>query len=268
MPESGSTATRESEKTADLEQGALHDAAGLQKRSFCRIYEFLAAVLTTPPMDLIRIKGLQIDCIVGLRPQERDREQRIHIDLALGLDLAPAGRAGRIVLTCDYDTIAEEIISLLRFRRYTLIEMATEEVCAMLLGLHPPAELVEIHLDKPAALDGRARAASVEVRRDRSAFPITTMPHPAGTVSVLLETREAGLYRLSIEPGRELPGAFARGERELEWLVSGELWQGGERVRPGARLRAGGERAETYTNGGDTEAVLFRCVCPPLGSGG
>jgi hypothetical protein len=149
-----------------------------------------------------------------------------------------------------------------------LIETATEEVCAMLLGLHAPVELVEIHLDKPAALDGRARAASVEVRRARTAFPIVTTPHPAGTLTVLLETREAGLYRLSIEPGRELPAAFARRERELEWPVSGDLWQGGERVRPGSRIRSGDERAETTVNDGDTEAILFRCVCPPLDGGG
>jgi FolB domain-containing protein len=215
-------------------------------------------------MDLIRIKGLEIDCIVGLRPQEREREQRIHIDLALGLDLAPAGRAGRIGMTCDYDRIAEEIIWLLRFRHYHLIEMATEEVCAMLLGLHAPAEFIEIHLDKPAALDGRARAASVEVRRDRRSFPVTSMAHPAGSLDTLLETREAGLYRLSVAPGRELPGATARGERELEWLVSGQLRQDRIALAEAPRVRRNGQPATSYVNDGDTEAILFRCVCPPL----
>ncbi|MBM4363174.1 MAG: dihydroneopterin aldolase, partial [Deltaproteobacteria bacterium] len=75
-------------------------------------------------MDLIRIRGLEFDCIVGLRPHEREREQRVHLDLALGLDLSPAGRQGRIALTCDYDEIATEVMAMLRFRRYQLIEMA------------------------------------------------------------------------------------------------------------------------------------------------
>src|SRR5678816_1049027 len=145
-------------------------------------------------MDLIRIRGLEIDCIVGVRPLEREREQRVHIDLALGMDLSPAGRTGRIALTCDYDEIAEEVIALLRFRRYHLIEMATEEITAMLLGVHPALEMVDIRLDKPAALDGRARAASVEVTRTRTDFPRTTRPAPFGEVHTLLETREAGLY--------------------------------------------------------------------------
>src|SRR5690242_4009599 len=154
-------------------------------------------------MDLIRIRGLEIDCIVGVRPLEREREQRVHIDLALGMDLSPAGRTGRIALTCDYDEIAEEVIALLRFRRYHLIEMATEEITAMLLGVHPALEMVDIRLDKPAALDGRARAASVEVKRTGADFRRTTRPTAFGAVDVLLETREAGLYLFSIQPSRE-----------------------------------------------------------------
>ena len=122
-------------------------------------------------MDLIRIRGLEIDCVVGVRPQEREREQRVHIDLALGLDLSPAGRTGRIALTCNYDETADFVIAMLKFRRFHLIEMATEELSAMLLGVHAALELVDIRLDKPAALDGRARAASVEVQRTPDGVP-------------------------------------------------------------------------------------------------
>ena len=65
-------------------------------------------------MDTIRIDALELDCIVGLRPLEREREQRVRLDLALGLDLSAAGKSGRIAQTLDYDEIAEEVVAQLR----------------------------------------------------------------------------------------------------------------------------------------------------------
>src|ERR1041385_7414072 len=217
-------------------------------------------------MDLIRIRGLELDCIVGVSPLEREREQRVHIDLALGMDLSKAGRTGRIALTCDYDEIAEEIIAMLRFRRYHLIEMATEELTAMLLGVHSALEMVDIRLDKPAALDGRARAASVEVTRTRADFPRTTNSTSFGSVDVVLETREAGLYLFQIESSRSLPPAGQSGTRTLEWLVSGELEAGGRAVThhvPAARSSGDTADPVAYVNPGAERAVLFRCICPP-----
>jgi dihydroneopterin aldolase len=218
-------------------------------------------------MDLIRIRGLEIDCIVGVRPLEREREQRVHIDLALGMDLSPAGRTGRIALTCDYDEIAEEVIALLRFRRYHLIEMATEEITAMLLGVHPALEMVDIRLDKPAALDGRARAASVEVKRTRADFRRATRSAAFGTIDVLLETREAGLYLFSIEPTREFVPAEHPESRALDWLISGDLSCRGAPM-PRHLLAAGSAEGSSnrlvYANRGSDAAVLFRCICPPM----
>jgi dihydroneopterin aldolase len=218
-------------------------------------------------MDLIRIRGLEIDCIVGVRPLEREREQRVHIDLALGMDLSPAGRTGRIALTCDYDEIAGEVIALLRFRRYHLIEMATEEITAMLLGVHPALEMVDIRLDKPAALDGRARAASVEVKRTRADFGRAARPAAFGSIDALLETLEAGLYLFSVHPSRKFVPAEGPEARTLEWLVSGDLECQGTPL-PRHSLGAGNADSSSnqlvYTNPGNDVAVLFRCICPPM----
>jgi FolB domain-containing protein len=212
-------------------------------------------------MDLVRIKGLELDCIVGVRPHEREREQRVHIDLALGLDLRPAGQSGRIGLTCDYDRVAEEIIAMLRFRRYHLIEMATEELAAMLMGLHDGVKTVEIHLDKPAALDGRARAASVEVHRQRSDFPTRRARRGSHELEVLLETREAGLYLVRLGPREPLERGLFEGRRELSWVV-GEPTTDPE--SPAFRIREPGG-ALGHHDGGADGLLGFHCVVPPLG---
>src|SRR5690606_6204717 len=112
-------------------------------------------------MDTVRIHGLELDCIVGLRPEERISAQRVLVDVAMGLDTREAGRSGRIAATLDYDRVARDVTALLQFRRYRLIEVATEELALMILSAYPLAEWVELRLEKPGALSGRARAASV-----------------------------------------------------------------------------------------------------------
>ena len=197
-------------------------------------------------MDLIRIEGIEVECIVGIRPQERCAEQRVRVDLVLGLDLSAAGRSGRIAHTCDYDQVTDEVIALLRFRRYRLIEMATEELAAMLMGVHDLLERVDIRLEKPAALDGRARSVSVEVTRTRAELPRKILGESFGAREVLLETREAGLYLFHLDAGQRLADAPRRDLRHLDWPVAGELCEGEPRC---------------WQNPGPERATLFRCSC-------
>ena len=68
-------------------------------------------------MDVIRIHRLELDCIVGIRPSEREHQQRVRLDLGLHADVSEAGRTGRISLTADYDQVAHEAIRVDGHRR-------------------------------------------------------------------------------------------------------------------------------------------------------
>ena len=126
-------------------------------------------------MDLIRIVGLELRCIVGLRSYERHRQQPLHADISLGLDLSSAGRSGKIRDSVDYAEVADSITALLRFREYRLLEVAAEESCALLFATYPAIGQVNLRLDKPEALAGRARSAAVEITRSRGAFAYTQL---------------------------------------------------------------------------------------------
>jgi FolB domain-containing protein len=213
-------------------------------------------------MDVIRIHRLELDCIVGIRPSERNHQQRVRLDLGLHADVSEAGRTGRISLTADYDQVAHEVAALLSFRRYHLIEMAAEEVSAMLLGIHAGVQRVDVRIEKPGALAGRARAASVEVRRTRKDFPRNVEQAPYGAHELLLETREARLELLRIEPTehvRETPDAAVD---TLYWLLSGNA--SGEhgplapRLPEGA-IRASSDHPSQLHNPGPDPAWVFRC---------
>jgi FolB domain-containing protein len=175
-------------------------------------------------MDTIRISRLELSCIVGVRPAERRRRQRIVLSIDLELDLGRAGRSGRIGHTVDYSVVIDEISYLLEFREYRLIEMATEEMAAMILGLHAPVERVHVTLEKPEALNGRAAHAAVSVSRARG--EPRTSPLAFGTERLLLETSEATLKVVQVDPERALDVSALPARKTLAWLASGHLVSG------------------------------------------
>lgn len=212
-------------------------------------------------MDTIRIEGLELRCIVGVRSYERRREQPLRVDVRLGLDLSSAGRSGYIQDTADYSQVADEVTALLRFREYRLLEVAAEEAAAMLLASHPAVQEVGIRLDKPQALAGRARGASVEISRTRGAYNQVPEPHPFGVRHEFLCGPEASLELLRIDPGKSTRGEIpssedAPGERRLEWVVSGQL--DGLPPDRGIVVSPPGALAE-YRNRQEVPALLFRC---------
>jgi FolB domain-containing protein len=214
--------------------------------------------------DSIELEGLSLACVLGVYAEERDREQPVRIDLRMGLDLRPAGRSAGIGDTIDYDRVANELAALLRFRRYRLLENAAEEVAAMLFGVHPHIEELELRVAKPQALLGRAAAAAIRIARHRADFQWRREPAQFGEVDVLLETQEAGLYLLHVGAGQEIPLHHHQVMRELEWLVRGSLQQGSEPVPLFRPVEWPLGMPHRYVNQGHETATLFCCDCPPF----
>jgi dihydroneopterin aldolase len=213
-------------------------------------------------MDSILIEGLELECIVGVRPLERRRPQRIRIDLDLGLDLSEAGRTGRISHTCDYDRVTDEVRALLRFREYRLIEVATAELAGMLFGVHGALQELKLRLSKPTALNGRARSAGVHVSRRRSHFPTRREPRAFGEVETLLQTHEAGLYLLHLASGQRIAPTEPCPARVLSWAVRGEFACSGGPLAANDPIGSAQPGFFAHENPGSQTATLFCCACP------
>ena len=212
--------------------------------------------------DAIRIRDLEVGCMIGINPDERTREQPLFVQVELTMDLAAAGRSAVIGDTCNYDRVADEIAALLKFRRYRLLESAAEELSAMLLAVHPGVMAVRLRLDKPEALRGRAASAGVEVRRRPVEYPRYHESSRFGTVEVVLETAEAGLYLLHIDPGATLSSHHHAIMRELEWHVRGEILRCGEKLVGLAPVTWSQGQVHDYVNTGAGVATLFCCDQP------
>jgi dihydroneopterin aldolase len=212
--------------------------------------------------DRVEIEQLEVECIVGIRPEERDSPQPLVVDLALEYELHEAGRSGRIGDTCDYAQLAREVTALLEFRRYKLLEVAAAEIGAMVLGLHHGTKL-ELRLGKPNAI-ANARRAGVSVVRTPADYPRRREASRFGEVEVLLETREAGLYLLHVEAQHEIPRHRHEVMGELEWLVEGTLVQDGIVVEPCVPRAWAKGFVHGYANPTTRRATLFCCDTPPF----
>ena len=133
----------------------------------------------------------------------------------------------------------------------------------MLLGVYGLVDEVTVHLRKPEAL-AKARAASVSITRNRADFPRRFETTEWGQAEVLLETQDAGLYLLHIDPGSEIPRHHHEVMREIEWLVDGELWREHQAVEPFTPVAWNHGQVHCYRNRSAEGATLFCCDCPPF----
>jgi FolB domain-containing protein len=188
--------------------------------------------------DWIRIRGLRVDCVVGLYPHERGVAQPLELEVHLCFDAEAAAVREKLSLSVDYAALSDQLAFLLRSCRFWMLETAAHALCAYLLAPPSPAEQrahiarARVVLTKPTALGGRA-VPSLELEREAGFAPVGREIKPFGTVDVIHETRDAGIYRLNIAPGREIPLHEHRVMQESEMVLTRGLLCQGKPVVPG-----------------------------------
>ena len=60
-------------------------------------------------MDQLILNGIEVECIIGDQPEERESEQRLLVDVALDIDLADAAESDRLEDTVDYALLVGNI---------------------------------------------------------------------------------------------------------------------------------------------------------------
>ena len=74
--------------------------------------------------DLLRLNGIEVVCIIGDLPEERQREQRLVVDATLELDLSVAAASDTLADTMDYAALTRRIRERLRGAKCRLVERA------------------------------------------------------------------------------------------------------------------------------------------------
>jgi dihydroneopterin aldolase len=88
-------------------------------------------------MNEILIKGLAVECHVGVPDEERAHAQRLLIDVILVPRVAFADLQDDLAHTADYDAAARRIAAVATERPRRLIETLAADLVDMLLGEFP-----------------------------------------------------------------------------------------------------------------------------------
>ena len=107
----------------------------------------------------LRLEGLEVDCVIGERPDERDRVQRLRVDAELEVD-GRAAETDDLADAADYAALAERIRSALVSARCKLIERAAKVVRDACLA-DPHVASAKVSVTKSGAVPGLASATAV-----------------------------------------------------------------------------------------------------------
>ncbi len=104
-------------------------------------------------MDIVYIRELKIDAIIGIYDWERETKQTVSIDLEMGCDNTKAAASEDIADALDYKSVAKRLISFVEGSEFLLVETLAERIAAIVLDEFSVPWL-RLRLGKPGAVTG------------------------------------------------------------------------------------------------------------------
>jgi dihydroneopterin aldolase len=85
-------------------------------------------------MDIVYLRDLRIECVVGIYDWERRIKQTVYIDLDMAADIRRAAATDRIEDTLDYKAVSKRVQQFVADSRFQLVETMAERVADIVLG--------------------------------------------------------------------------------------------------------------------------------------
>ncbi|MBL4820474.1 MAG: dihydroneopterin aldolase [Gammaproteobacteria bacterium] len=118
-------------------------------------------------MDIVYIRGLKIDTIIGIYDWEREQKQTISIDLEMATDISAAAHSEDIEKALDYKKVAKRLIAFIEPSEFLLIETMAEKIAQLVMDEFKVPWL-RLQLGKPGAVTGADDVGVVIERGDKS----------------------------------------------------------------------------------------------------
>lgn len=115
-------------------------------------------------MDKIYITGLPLLTVIGTRPEERDLQQKIILDLEIDIDLEKAAGSDNLFDTIDYSEIEEKMVKLAEESHFYLIEAFAGKVADIVLS-YEKTTACTVTVTKPNA--SHRATVKVVLRREK-----------------------------------------------------------------------------------------------------
>ena len=118
--------------------------------------------------DIVFIKNLKLDVIIGIYDHERTQTQPITLNVEMAWDNRPAGKSDDITLTLDYEKVSNYIKAFASNSAFLLVERFTE-VLAEKLIMEFNIEALTLELNKLTAIPG-TDAVGVKISRTKADY--------------------------------------------------------------------------------------------------
>ncbi len=114
-------------------------------------------------MDIIYLKALKIDTVIGIFDWERQIKQTVVLDLEMATDIRKAASTDQIEDTLDYKAVSKRLIDFVQNSEFQLVETLAERITEIVLTEFS-VPWVRLQLDKSGAIRG-AQGVGVIIER-------------------------------------------------------------------------------------------------------
>ncbi|WP_039914956.1 dihydroneopterin aldolase [Cellvibrio mixtus] len=114
-------------------------------------------------MDIVYIRDLRIDTIIGIYDWEREVRQTVSIDLEMASDIRRAAETDDIQYALNYKAVSKRLIAYVENRNALLVETLAEEI-AQVIRAEFNVPWLRLRLSKPGAIRG-ARDVGLIIER-------------------------------------------------------------------------------------------------------
>ena len=115
-------------------------------------------------MDLIYLRDLRIETVIGIFDWEREIKQTVVIDLEMGTDIRKAAASDHIDDTLDYKSLAKRIISFVEAAKFELVETLTDSIARIIITEFD-VPYVRVSVNKQGAVRGSRDVGVIIERR-------------------------------------------------------------------------------------------------------
>ncbi|KRO91597.1 MAG: dihydroneopterin aldolase [Proteobacteria bacterium] len=117
-------------------------------------------------MDIVYIRDLRIETIIGIYDWEREVKQTISLDLEMAHNISKAAESDDIQYALNYKSIAKRLIKFVEQSEFLLVERMAEEIASIVRDEFSVPWL-KLRLSKPGALRGSQDVGIIIERGER-----------------------------------------------------------------------------------------------------
>lgn len=114
-------------------------------------------------MDIIFLRDLRVETVIGIWDWERKIRQTVSVDLEMAADIRKAAASDSVEDTLNYKSVAKRLQQFIGDSSFQLVETLAERIAAIVLDEFD-VPWVRVRLNKPGAIRG-ARDVGILIER-------------------------------------------------------------------------------------------------------